>query len=52
MKVKSMRDLKKGIEKLVDSKSRRPMLLEVFTDVDEDTRVVKDYYESLKQVKI
>jgi len=52
MKAKSMKELKKGIEKLVDSKSRRPMLLEVFTDADEDARVVKDYYESLKQVKI
>lgn len=34
--------------KLVDANSLSPILLEVFTDKDEDTQLLKDYYNNLK----
>ena len=41
-------DLHQAIDTLLYTESDRPVLLEVFTDVDEDERVIKDYYKSLK----
>ena len=41
-------DLHQAIDTLLYIESDRPVLLEVFTDVNEDERILKDYYKSLK----
>ena len=44
----NMKTLKYGIDQLIHAKSDRPMLLEVFTDIETDNRVVEEYYDTLK----
>ena len=39
--------MKQGIDTLLYQESERPVLLEVFTDAEEDERVFRDYYRSL-----
>ena len=41
-------DLHQAIDTLLYIESGRPVLLEVFTDADEDERVMKDYYQTLR----
>ena len=38
-----MKSLKKGIDQLLHQESERPMLLEVFTDIDTDNQALKAY---------
>jgi len=40
-------ELKRNMRAFMQMDSSRPVLLEVFTDAEEDTRVYKDYYHSL-----
>ena len=42
-----MKTMKYGIDQLIHSDSGRPMLLEVFTDIDADNRALEDYFKSL-----
>ena len=35
--------MKKGVRQLINEPSERPMLLEVFTDADEDSRIIGEY---------
>ena len=43
----NMEDMKKGIDLLFEADFSRPVLIEVQTDVSEDERIYKDYYQSL-----
>ena len=43
-----MKSLKYGIDQLIHADSDRPMLLEVFTDIETDNRVLKEYYDTLE----
>jgi 2-succinyl-5-enolpyruvyl-6-hydroxy-3-cyclohexene-1-carboxylate synthase len=40
-------EMEEGIQLLLQKESSRPLLLEVFTDAETDTQVLKDYYRSL-----
>ena len=48
MKVSEQRDLEPAIEIFCEIKSDRPVLLEVFTDIDVDNLAMERYYSSLK----
>ena len=41
-----MKSLKYGIDQLIHQDSNRPMLLEVFTDIDTDNRALEEYFWS------
>ena len=49
LKATNMEEMQQGIDILINLESDRPILLEVMTDADEDERVYKDYYNSLKK---
>lgn len=36
-----MEEMKQGVNRIVNDKSDRPILLEVFTDIEEDNEAVK-----------
>ncbi|MBO6143787.1 MAG: 2-succinyl-5-enolpyruvyl-6-hydroxy-3-cyclohexene-1-carboxylic-acid synthase [Prevotella sp.] len=42
-----MKEMQQGIDALLHVESDRPVLLEVFTNAEEDERVYRDYYRSL-----
>ena len=42
-----MPQMRSGIDTLLNIKSDRPVLLEVFTHAEDDERVLKDYYQSI-----
>lgn len=42
----NQKEMKKGIMQLLTEKSERPMLLEVFTDIDKDNQVIEEYYNN------
>ena len=42
-----MKEMQQGIDALLHVESGRPVLLEVFTNAEEDERVYRDYYRSL-----
>ena len=44
LKASNMIDMQLGIVRLLTAETKRPMLLEVFTDGGEDARVVREYY--------
>ena len=48
LKATNMEEVQQGIDTLLNIESERPVLLEVFTDAEEDERVFKDYYRSLR----
>ncbi len=48
MRAENMVEMQRGIDRLLQEQSDRPMLLEVFTDAAEDERVYRDYYIKLK----
>ena len=52
MKATNMEEMQQGIDSLLNKKSTRPMLLEIFTDAAEDERVIKTYYQILKNEKL
>jgi 2-succinyl-5-enolpyruvyl-6-hydroxy-3-cyclohexene-1-carboxylate synthase len=41
----SKEDMQAGIVQLLTRKTNRPMLLEVFTDSETDTKVLEDYFK-------
>ena len=43
-----MDSMQQGIRWLLQTNSEHPLLLEVLTDVNEDERVMKDYYHEQK----
>lgn len=43
-----MKSLKNGIDQLIHADSDRPMLLEVFTDIETDNRVLEEFYDTLE----
>ena len=43
-----MPQMRSAIDTLLYIESDRPVLLEVFTDADDDERVLKDYYQSIR----
>ena len=43
-----MKSLRYGIDQLIHSESQRPMLLEVFTDIDTDNQVIEDYFSTFE----
>ena len=45
--VADMQHLQRAVDALLYMDSQRPVLLEVFTNADEDARVFRDYYHSL-----
>ena len=47
LKASNMDEMQIGVVTLLTQESERPMVLEVFTDVAEDTRAMKQYFESL-----
>jgi 2-succinyl-5-enolpyruvyl-6-hydroxy-3-cyclohexene-1-carboxylate synthase len=51
MKAETMEQTRQGIDNLLHIESDRPVLLEVFTDADEDARVLRQYYETLHSNK-
>ena len=48
MRAADMAEMQLGIVTLMTRQSARPMLLEVFTDADEDGRAIREYYSRLK----
>ena len=48
---KNMDEMRRGIDTLLTKDSKRPMLLEVFTDAADDERVFKDYYHRLSDIQ-
>lgn len=44
----NIKSLKYGIDQLIHAKSDRPMLLEVFTDIEADNQAVEEYYDTLE----
>ena len=42
-----MPQMRSGIDTLLNIKSDRPVLLEVFTHAEDDERVLRDYYQSI-----
>lgn len=42
----NMKTLRYGIDQLIHQQSDRPMLLEVFTDIEADNQAVKEYFET------
>ena len=52
IKATNMEEMQKGIDTLLNKKFIRPVLLEVFTDADEDERVIRSYYTLLKNEKL
>jgi len=48
LKATNMKEMRQGIDTLIETESERPVLLEIFTDAAEDERVFKDYYKTLK----
>ena len=48
LKAENMDEMRKGIHTLLYIETSRPVLLEVLTDAEEDTRAYRDYYHSLK----
>ena len=47
LRATNMEEMQQGIDTLLYIESDRPVLLEVFTDAEEDERVFKDYYRTL-----
>ena len=45
----NMAEMQLGIVTLMTRQSSRPMLLEVFTDADEDGRAMREYYRRLRR---
>ena len=43
-----MQSMKEGVDWLIHTESDRPMLLEVFTDIDIDNQAIEEYYKSLE----
>ena len=52
MKATNMEEMQQCVDTLLNKKSTRPVLLEIFTDADEDERVAKTYYQILKNEKL
>ena len=52
LKATNMEEMQKGIDSLLNKKSTRPVLLEIFTDPVEDERIIKSYYQILKNEKL
>ncbi|WP_028904514.1 2-succinyl-5-enolpyruvyl-6-hydroxy-3-cyclohexene-1-carboxylic-acid synthase [Prevotella sp. P6B4] len=52
MKATNLEEMQQGIDSLLNKKSTRPVLLEIFTDAAEDERVIKTYYQILKNEKL
>ena len=48
LRADDMEEMQRGIHALLTMESKRPVLLEVLTDADEDQRVFVDYYRSLQ----
>ncbi len=48
MGVDNMKAVRYGIDQLIHTESDRPMLLEVFTDIDTDNRVLEEYFKDFK----
>lgn len=47
LQARSMDELRLGLATLMTAETSRPMVLEVFTDVDEDRRVIDDYIKNI-----
>ena len=47
LKASDIDEMRQGIDTLLNIESDRPVLLEVFTDPNEDERVLRNYYRSL-----
>ncbi len=43
-----MQSMREGVDWLIHTESDRPMLLEVFTDIDIDNEAIENYYKSLE----
>lgn len=48
LKASNMIDMQLGIVRLLTAETKRPMLLEVFTDGEEDARVLREYFSLLR----
>lgn len=44
----NMASMKEGVDWLIHTKSDRPMLLEVFTDIDVDNQAITEYYKTFQ----
>ena len=42
-----MEEMQKGVDTLLYIENDRPVLLEVFTNADEDERMMREYFQSL-----
>ena len=47
LKAENMDEVRQGVDLLLNADSDRPMLLEVFTNADDDERAYRAYYQSL-----
>ena len=43
-----MKTMKYGIDQLIHTESERPMLLEVFTDIDTDNQTLEEYFKEFE----
>jgi len=49
LKAENMEQMQQGVDTLLYIESERPVLLEVFTDPEEDERALRDYYRKLQE---
>lgn len=47
LRAESMEEMQKGVDTLLYIENDRPVLLEVFTNADEDERMMREYFQSL-----
>ena len=52
MKATNIEEMQQCIDTLLNKKTNRPVLLEIFTDAAEDERIIKTYYQILKNEKL
>lgn len=52
MKATNMTEMQIGMVTLLTRESNRPMLLEVFTDAEDDKKALQDYYRRFRQLTI
>lgn len=48
LKADDMKTMQYGINQLIHTENERPMLLEVFTDIDTDNQVLEEYFKEFK----
>ena len=50
LRARTMEEMQIGVVTLITKNTKRPMLLEVLTDMEADTKALNDYYQQMKQL--